>query len=629
MGISASVAMASKSWPFQEARQLLKRIERSGGGKDKAVFQTGYGPSGLPHIGTFGEVARTTMVRKAFELISGMPTKLICFSDDLDGFRKVPENVPDREKMKSDLDLPLCKVRDPFGTHESFAAHNNSKLRTFLDRFEFDYEFMSSAECYRSGVFDEMLLRVLERFDKVMEVMMPSLGGVSKERIESYSPFLPISSKTGRVLQVPTLERNVSKGTIVYEEPDGERVEISVLGGAVKLQWKPDWAMRWVALNVDYEMYGKDLIPSAELGSKLCRALGGSPPVGMAYELFLDKSGQKISKSKGIGGVTVDEWLAYASAASLATFMFQKPKTAKRLYHEIIPKSVDDYHRFLRSYKDQDDAARLSNPVWHVHWGNPPRSTMSISYSMLLNLASAASADNDEILWGFINKYEPNASLEANPDLATAVAGAVRYFQDQVKPHRQFKQADTRQRDALYELRCRLWFWAGGNSPEEIQTLVYAIGKKHQFDPLRDWFTTMYEVLFGTSDGPRMGGFIALYGLRQTASMVANNLMAENKVSDFDVQSLLLPTLLYLSGQPDGVARFENVRNALVEFLESRIDGGSMTKPSQSLTLEVITDAISEKSSETSLYGRNLIADTEDQSSIRITAEGLQAIDLD
>ena len=332
----AKAAMESKAWPFAEARRLLKRIEASGSQKDRVVFQTGYGPSGLPHIGTFGEVARTSMVQHAFETISDVPTKLICFSDDMDGFRKVPLNVPHRERLEEQLNLPLSRVSDPFGTHESFAAHNNARLCSFLDAFGFDYEFLSSTECYRGGRFDEMLLAALERFDEIMSIMLPSLGGMSEGRRESYSPFLPVSPKTGHVLQTPTLERNESKGTIVYAEPNGERIEIPVTGGHTKLQWKPDWAMRWAALGVDYEMYGKDLIPSADLGKRICRALGHAPPSGMAFELFLDESGQKISKSKGVGGVSVEEWLSYATPESLSSFMYQKPRTAKR---GCIPKS--------------------------------------------------------------------------------------------------------------------------------------------------------------------------------------------------------------------------------------------------------------------------------------------------
>ncbi len=519
----AEAARASKAWPFVEARRLLERVERSGAAKDEVLFETGYGPSGLPHIGTFGEVARTTMVRRAFEVLSDRPTRLLCFSDDMDGMRKVPLNVPNREELAEDLHLPLSSVRDPFGECASFAEYNNARLKSFLDAFGFDYEFVSATDCYRSGRFDEMLQRVLERFDAVMEIMLPSLGRVSEGRKETYSPFLPVSQKTGRVLQVPTLERNASKGTIVYEEPDGEKIEVPVSGGRVKLQWKPDWAMRWAALGVDYEMFGKDLIPSAELGRKICRALGEPAPSGFAYEMFLDESGQKISKSTGTG-FSMEEWLEYAPPESLGLFMYQKPQTAKRLFFDIIPKTVDEYHQHLRSYPEQDAAGKLANPVWHIHGGSPPESRMVVSYSMLLNIASVASADDAEVIWGFIRNYEPSASPERNPDLAAAVECAARYFRRRVAPGRKFRSPDDAERQALGDLRAELLRWDGPADAKELQKLVYAVGRRHTFDPMRDWFRAIYEVLLGSSQGPRFGGFIALYGIGPTSELIAERL---------------------------------------------------------------------------------------------------------
>ncbi|MEX2520428.1 MAG: lysine--tRNA ligase, partial [Paracoccaceae bacterium] len=396
-----ALAEASRAWPFEEARRLVKRYEKAPPAKGYVLFETGYGPSGLPHIGTFGEVARTTMVRRAFEALSDIPTRLLCFSDDLDGLRKAPGNVPNREMLVEDLNLPLTRVRDPFGTHPSFGAHNNARLCAFLDSFGFTYEFASSTEYYRGGRFDEALLKALATYDEIMAIMLPTLGA---ERQATYSPFLPISPKTGHVLQVPTLERDVAKGVIVYEEPDGERVEIPVTGGNVKLQWKPDWGMRWAALGVDYEMYGKDLIPSAVLSAKICKALGEPAPELYNYELFLDGEGQKISKSKG-NGLSMEDWLTYAAPESLSYFMYQKPKTAKRLFFDVIPKAVDEYHQQLNAYTGQDEAAQLMNPVWHVHQGTPPASDMVVSFAMLLNLASVAGAEDKDALWGFIRKY--------------------------------------------------------------------------------------------------------------------------------------------------------------------------------------------------------------------------------
>ncbi len=515
-------AIASKAWPFEEARRLLKRYQKSPPEKGYVLFQTGYGPSGLPHIGTFGEVARTSMVRHAFEQISDIPTRLICFSDDMDGFRKVPTNVPMQEELKEDLHLPLTKVRDPFGTHEGFAQHNNAMLCEFLDSFGFEYEFASATDYYASGKFDETLLIALERFDKIQEIMLPTLG---PERRETYSCFLPISPKTGHVLQVPTLERNIAKGTIVYQEPDGEKVEIPVTGGNVKMQWKPDWAMRWAALGVDYEMSGKDLIDSVTQSSKICRALGKQPPEALSYELFNDELGQKISKSKG-NGLSMEEWLTYAAPESLSYFMYQKPKTAKRLYFDVIPKAVDEYHQQLRAYPGQDLKAQLNNPVWHIHGGEVPESTLIVPFAMLLNLASVSGAEDKEALWGFIRRYAPEASAETHPDLDQAAGFAVRYFNDFVKPTRQHRAPTDQEREALEALKTELEAYDGPIEDEALQSIVYAVGRD-RFDPLRGWFTALYEVLLGASQGPRFGGFIALYGVPETIGLIDKALAGE------------------------------------------------------------------------------------------------------
>ncbi len=509
-------AMSSKAWPFEEARRLLKRFEGRPPTKGFVLFETGYGPSGLPHIGTFGEVQRTTMVRQAFEMISDIPTRLICFSDDMDGLRKVPDNVPNQEQMEQDLHLPLSRVRDPFGTHDSFGAHNNSRLNAFLDSFGFEYEFASSTEYYKSGRFDGMLLTALERFDRLMEIMLPTLGS---ERRATYSPFLPISPKSGHVLQVPTIERNVGKGTIVYEEPDGERIEVPVTGGHVKMQWKPDWALRWAALNVDYEMSGKDLIESVRQASQICRALGRRPPESLTYELFLDDQGRKISKSKG-NGLAMEEWLAYASRESLGYFMYLKPKTAKRLHFDVIPKAVDEYHQQLRAYLEQDVVRQLANPVHHIHGSDVPESSMVIQFAMLLNLASVSHAETKDTLWGFIRRYAPDVSAETHPDLDQSAGFAVRYFNDFVRPTKTFRAANDKDRAALEDLRNRLRNWDGGLDPEELQSMVFAVGKAHEFEPLREWFRALYEVLLGASQGPRFGGFIALFGIEETINLI-------------------------------------------------------------------------------------------------------------
>lgn len=517
-----TLALESKAWPFEEARRVLKRLGGKEPEKGYVLFQTGYGPSGLPHIGTFGEVARTSMVRKAFETISDIPTKLICFSDDMDGFRKVPGNVPMQDELQQDLNLPLTKVRDPFGTHEGFAQHNNAKLREFLDSFGFEYEFASSTDFYHSGRFDEMLLVALERFDGIQDVMLPTLG---EERRKTYSCFLPISPKTGHVLQVPTLERNIAKGTIVYEEPDGERVEVPVTGGNVKMQWKPDWAMRWAALGVDYEMSGKDLIDSVVQSSKICKVLGKRPPESLSYELFNDELGQKISKSKG-NGLSMEEWLRYAAPESLSYFMYQKPKTAKRLFFDVIPKAVDEYHQQLRAYPDQDTKLQLANPVRHIHDAAVPSSNLVVPFAMLLNLASVSNSEDGDRLWGFINRYAPDASPEKNPDLDQAVGFAVRYYNDFVKASREYRLPTELERTAMEDLRTQLLAYDGPVEDEALQSLVYACGRE-RFDPLRDWFKALYEVLLGASQGPRFGGFIALYGVSETAELIEMALAGE------------------------------------------------------------------------------------------------------
>ncbi|RVT82626.1 lysine--tRNA ligase [Rhodobacteraceae bacterium CCMM004] len=508
-------AMQSKAWPFEEARRLIKRYEAAPPKKGHVLFETGYGPSGLPHIGTFGEVLRTTMVRRAFEVLSDIPTRLICFSDDMDGLRKVPDNVPNREALAEHLQRPLTRVPDPFGEYESFGHHNNAMLRRFLDTFGFEYEFYSAAEFYASGRFDATLLLACERYDALMEVMLKSLR---EERQATYSIFLPISPTTGRVLYVP-LKEVTADGHITFDDEDGTETTLPVTGGNVKFQWKPDFGARWAALGVDFEPYGKEHAPNTPIYSEICRILGGTPPEVFTYELFLDDKGSKISKSQG-NGISIDEWLRYASTESLSYFMYQKPKTAKRLYFDVIPKAVDEYHQQLRAYADQDAKARLANPVYHIHGHNVPGSNMVVSFAMLLNLASVAAAEDSETLWGFIRRYAPEAGPETHPDLDAAAERAVRYYNDFVKPAKVYRAPDARERAALADLAGRLRAWDGGRDAEALQSEVFAVGKAHGFEPLRDWFRALYEVLLGASQGPRFGGFVALYGVEETAALI-------------------------------------------------------------------------------------------------------------
>ncbi len=553
-GLSHS-ARDAKSWPFEQARLLLDRILRlrlSDGERDLAasligegkageavatlpallkpvVFETGYGPSGLPHLGTFGEVARTTMVRVAFRSLTGdaIPTRLIAFSDDMDGLRKIPPGLPNSDQLAEDLDKPLTVVRDPYGTHESFGAHNNARLRAFLDGFGFDYEFASSTHCYRSGRFDPTLLTALERFDAIQKIMLPSLG---EERRATYSPFLPISPKTGKVLQVPTLERHVDRGTIVFRDEDGTLTEVPVTGGGVKMQWRPDWAMRWTALEIDYEMSGKDLIDSVRLSNQVCKVLGGTPPAGFHYELFMDENNQKISKTKG-NGLTMEEWLRYGAPESLAYYNYQSPKSAKRLYFDVIPKATDEYLQQLDAYNkaraEGTNSPGIDNPAWHVHGGEPPAKGSPLTFSLLLNLVSAADASTKDILWGFIRNYMPGATPETEPLLDRLAGYAINYYEDFVKPAKKFRAPDERERAAMEDLVGRFKALPADADADTIQNAVFEAGKAAEFDPLRAWFQALYEVLLGQSQGPRFGTFAAIFGLDRTSNLIERALAGE------------------------------------------------------------------------------------------------------
>ena len=524
MTVSAELraaALVSKAWPYEEARKLLKRYP-DGPPERGIVFETGYGPSGLPHLGTFQEVARTLMVRHALSEMVDWPSRLIAFSDDMDGMRKVPPNVPHQDMMHEHLDQPLSKVPDPFGCgHASYAAHNNGLLRQFLDDFGFDYEFFASSDCYSSGRFDEALKSVLRNYQAIMDVMLPTLG---PERRRTYSPILPISRATGKVLQVAVEVVDPEAGAIAYVEPEtGERVEQSILGGGAKLQWKVDWAMRWVALGVDYEMSGKDLIDSVTQSSKIARILGGRPPEGFTYEMFLDENGEKISKSKG-NGLTIDEWLTYAPQESLAFYIYRDPRKAKQLGFSIIPKAVDEYQQFLAAYPDQELDKKLGNPVHHVHAGKVPPARMPLTFALLLNLVGVASTDDKDLLWAFVKRYAPEASPETHPELDALIGYALAYFRDFVANSLRRRPPDEREATALRDLDARLAALPANAGPEEIQFEVYEVGKSGGFENLRDWFRALYETLLGTSQGPRMGSFFALYGIENSRRLIAEAL---------------------------------------------------------------------------------------------------------
>ncbi|ADZ71681.1 lysine--tRNA ligase [Polymorphum gilvum] len=530
-----AAARISKAWPFEEARKLVKRIEKRDPSRP-VLFETGYGPSGLPHIGTFGEVARTTMVRTAFRLLTedSIPTRLLCFSDDMDGMRKIPDNVPDRAFLEPHLHKPLTSVPNPFGgDYSSFADHNNAMLRRFLDTFGFDYEFASATEYYKSGRFDAILQRVAERFDAIMDIMLPTLG---EERRATYSPFLPISAKTGRVLYVPMKAVDAKAGSITFVDEDGEEITQSIFGGQVKLQWKPDFGARWAALDVDFEMFGKDHGPNMPIYDNICTALGGTPPEHYVYELFLDENGEKISKSKG-NGLTIDEWLTYAPTESLSLYMFQKPRTAKKLYFDVIPRTVDEYYTFASKFPSMPVEQQLANPAWHIHSGNVPVIDMPVPFSMLLNLVSASNAENKDVLWAFISRYAPGVTAETHPRLDDLVGYAIRYFDDFVKPAKKYRTPDEVERRALEALDAALAALPADADGAAIQDAALDVARgieRYQDHNKKSpdggpgvsvaWFQALYQVLLGLEQGPRFGSFVALYGLAETRALIAQAL---------------------------------------------------------------------------------------------------------
>ncbi len=513
----------AKSWPFEEARRIYEKIGKKTPVKGYVLFETGYGPSGLPHIGTFGEVVRTSFVRHAFSLLAPeIPTKMFCVSDDIDGLRKVPENLPNQEMIRANLGKPLTSVPDPYDTHESYGHHMNSRLRAFLDGFGFEYEFISATAKYKSGAFDKTMLRVLEKYDELMALMLPTLG---VERQETYSPFMPIDKETGIVIDKGVIGVNKERGSVIYKDINNIEKEIAVTGGNCKLQWKIDFGARWYSLGVDYEIYGKDHQPNEKIYRSVCEILGGEPPINFTYEMFLSDSGEKISKSKG-NGISVEDWLKYAPSESMALYMYQKPKTAKRLYFDVIPKVMDEYLAFATSFEKEDIAQRLENPAFHIHNGNVVVPKFNLTYSLLLNLASACNPDNDEVLWGFISKYQQGLNAKNSPLLAKMVHNAINYYNDFIKQHKKYRPATDAEKSALRELtnRIKSSHNAYGDAVQ-LQNIVFEIGKNHGYEKnMRDWFLALYQILLGQDQGPRMGSFIALFGVDNFIKLIEKSL---------------------------------------------------------------------------------------------------------
>jgi lysyl-tRNA synthetase class 1 len=510
----------TNSWPFVEAKKILQERKKFIDKKGKIILQTGYGPSGLPHIGTFGEVARTSMIVNALDQLTDIPKEIITFSDDMDGLRKIPENIANQDKLTQNLHKPLTNVPDPFGKFSSFGEHNNEMLKDFLNKFNFKYTFNSSTKLYKSGYFNDTLKLILQNYQGIMDIILPTLG---KERQKTYSPFLPICPETGVVLEIPIIEIINEKSIIVFNN-NGKKLEKSILDGNCKLQWKVDWAMRWYALDVDFEMYGKDLIESAILSTKIIKLLGKTNPLGFAYELFLDEKGEKISKSKG-NGITIDEWLEYASPESLSLFMYQNPKRAKKLYKEIVPKAVDEYLDFIEKGKTQNELQLLMNPVWHVHNGKMPKEDIIMSFSMLLNLAETSNADNKELLWKFVKKHKKDIYEDQHPIFDKLVSYAIKYFNDVIKQTKKYKKPNQGEKVALQALIKALDDCNNQMQPEEIQSKIYTVGKENGYkDNLRDWFKLVYEVVFGDENGPRMGFFISFFGVNETKKLIQDKI---------------------------------------------------------------------------------------------------------
>ena len=510
----------TNAWPFVEAKKMLRERKSLIEKKGKITLQTGYGPSGLPHIGTFGEVARTSMMVNALKQLTDLPTEIITFSDDMDGLRKVPDNVPNQKLLEDNLHKPLTEVPDPFEKFNSFGEHNNEMLKKFLDSFQFQYNFKSSTKLYKSGFFNPALQLILENYDGIMNIILPTLG---KERQKTYCPFLPICPDTGHVLEIPVLEIDKNNSKIIFDN-EGKKLEKSILDGNCKLQWKVDWAMRWYALDVDFEMYGKDLIESAILSTKIIKLIGKNNPSGFAYELFLDEKGEKISKSKG-NGITIDQWLEYASPESLSLYMYQNPKRAKKLYKEIVPKAVDEYLDFIEKAKNQDELKMLMNPVWHVHNGKIPKENSIMSFSMLLNLVETSNANSKDLLWKFVKKYKPDINEENFPIFDSLVSYAIKYFNDVIKSQKNYKKPNQEEKIALEALVKNLEKCNDQMSPEDIQTLIYSTGKENGYaENLRDWFKLIYQVVFGDENGPRMGFFISFFGVNETKELIMSKI---------------------------------------------------------------------------------------------------------
>jgi lysyl-tRNA synthetase class 1 len=505
--------MSYTSWPFKEAQTLQKRFKAP---PDKPVtFETGFGPSGLPHIGTFAEVARTTWVQRAFEHLSGWETRLIAFSDDMDGLRKVPLNMPQPDMLAEHLGKPLCYIPDPFGQDESYSAHMNRKLQEFLDAYGFTYQFQSSQEAYERGDFDEGLAILLQKVEQVRAIILPTLG---QDKRADWSPFFPICQKCGRIYSTRVIGYHPEDNTIDYvcDQPIGsaagcgDKNTISILGGQVKVGWKVDWALRWYAYDVGYEMYGKDLIDSARLSGQITRLMSKQPPNGFFYEMFLDEEGRKISKSVG-KGLTVNGWVSYAPLESLLHYLFQNPRRAKRLFWDVVPKSVDDYLADLRQYPSLDETKKPDQAIWHIFnlGRNVPAYDAGINFSLVNNLVSALGTDQAELTYEYLKRYDPSTANHEDM-VRDLVQKSINYYRDFILPGKQYRLPTEAERQLLQAARDRLSNFESDDE-NDLQTIPFDIARENDIPPAKV-FQAFYQVVLGQERGPRFGTFARLVG---------------------------------------------------------------------------------------------------------------------
>ncbi|MFH2218432.1 MAG: lysine--tRNA ligase [Pseudomonadota bacterium] len=510
-----------KCWPFKEADKLRKRYTETP--NIPVRFETGFGPSGMPHIGTFAEVARTTWVRHAFEFLTRWPTQLIAFSDDMDGLRKVPLNLPQQEMLTENLGRPLCRIPDPFGECESYSAYMNNKLREFLDSYSFDYTFQSSHEAYTRGDFNDGLSVILQKVEDVKAIILPTM---SEAKRANWSPFFPICENCGRINSTQVTGYDIENNAIDYscEQEEGEvkscghKGTASIFNGKVKVGWKIDWALRWYSYDIGYEMYGKDLIESARLSGKICRLMGKQPPTGLFYELFLDAKGRKISKSVG-KGLTIDSWMSYAPLESLLFYIFQNPKQAKRLFWGIVPRSVDDYLSNLIQYRSMDPEDHPESTIWHLFnkGETVPSYNAAINFSLINNLISAVGADDIDLILEYLKRYD--SSMEKyGTVIEDLVKKAMNYYRDFILPDKKYRTPTEKEKKMFNALRNELAEY-DGDDENELQSLPFNVVRAFDESP-KNFFKMFYEVLFGQERGPRFGTFVRLVGKEKALSLL-------------------------------------------------------------------------------------------------------------